>query len=173
MSKFRKFMTKNWKIITNLPVEEIMNRDIKKLNGKDTVDLAVKKLAKHGISGVLIVDSKNNPTGIISEGDLIKKVFSKDKDPKNVKLKEIMTKKLKTISPKDSIGKASNIMKKYNISKLPVFQKDKLVGYITKTDLIQTTNKMYLQNRHLLGIIFINVFLLIIIVVLIIQLLKC
>jgi CBS domain-containing protein len=52
---------------------------------------------------------------------------------------EIMTKKVKTISPKDTVAEAARIMGEHRINRLPVVGKNlKLLGLITRGDVIGT-----------------------------------
>lgn len=150
-----------WQIITNIPVSKIMITNIKTINQKDTVQDAINLMAEHSIAGMIVVDDDEKPIGIMSEGDMIKKVFAKKKDPSKVKLKEIMSTDILTITPDISIGKASSIMRKRGISKLPVTKGKKFVGYITKSDILDETYKMYRQNRILLVVVVSNMILII------------
>jgi len=138
------------KMATKIPVSDIMVKDIKTLKDENSAKDAVDMMSNLSISGIMIIDKDNKPMGMISEGDLIKKVFHKDKDPKKVKISEIMSKELFTIKPDLSIGECSEIMKNRKISKLPVMDKGKIVGYVTKADLLEELNNIYLQNRRLL-----------------------
>lgn len=53
------------------------------------------------------------------------------------KIKEVMTKDVITISPDASINEAANIMVKKNIKRLPVVKNNKLIGIITRGDLME------------------------------------
>ena len=109
----------NWfktldKIVTEIPVSEVMVREVKTLNEDSTVQDVVDLMAKHSIAGLMITNGDSYPVGIISEGDLIKKVFHRRKDPKKVKVKEVMSKKLQTIESDYSIGDTATLMEKHN-----------------------------------------------------------
>ena len=138
------------KVITSIPVSEIMIKDVKTLNFNENSQQAIEMMAKFSISGIIIVDDDENPVGMVSEGDLLKKVFHRKKDPKAVKLKEIMSKGLMTISPNLSVGEVGLIMKKNKISKLPIVKNKKIIGYVTKSDLLEKLNEIYYQNRQLI-----------------------
>lgn len=157
------------KIITRIPVSQIMVKDIKTLNENDSAQQTIELMSKHSISGIIICNDKNIPTGMVSEGDLIKQVFRKGKDPKKVKLKDIMSKELYTIKPTLSIGQTSVLMKQKKISKLPVMDNGKIVGYVTKSDLLEELNKIYIQNRGLIWLTVMTTLQFIIIAILIIA----
>lgn len=52
-----------------------------------------------------------------------------------MKVKDIMTKSLVTLSPKDTVSYAANLMKKHNIGSLPVCDGEKVIGIITDRDI--------------------------------------
>jgi acetoin utilization protein AcuB len=56
---------------------------------------------------------------------------------KTIKIKEIMTEKVVTISPDASIKEAARQMMEKKIGCLPVLEGDRLVGIITETDMLQ------------------------------------
>ena len=52
------------------PVSEIMSRELTTLSPDDDLDRAVEVMRKNAVRRVLVVDSKNQPVGILSLGDL-------------------------------------------------------------------------------------------------------
>ncbi len=150
-------------------IRDIMKKDIKILHDDDYAQSFLQTISNFSISGVVIVNEKDVPVGIVSEGDLLKKVFLKRKDPKKVRISEIMTPELQTVSPDLTIDKAVMIMDKKRISKLPVMEDKKLVGYITKTDLLERLHDIYSHNRKLLWLGLLNVILMLVIVILVID----
>lgn len=53
-----------------------------------------------------------------------------------MKIKEIMTTDVRTITAKDSISEAANIMKQLDVGAVPVIDNDILVGIVTDRDLV-------------------------------------
>lgn len=53
-----------------------------------------------------------------------------------LKIRDIMTTEVKTISAKDSISEAANIMKQLDIGAVPVLDNNLLVGIVTDRDLV-------------------------------------
>jgi len=52
-----------------------------------------------------------------------------------MQIREIMTKDVKVVSPKDTIKKAANLMEEKDCGSLPVGENDRLVGLITDRDI--------------------------------------
>ncbi len=96
-------------------------------------------LIRHGI-GRLVIEVARRPVGIVTEKDIAKSVslFS-GKPLGKIQLKDIMTKDLITITPNGSIYDCAKLMKTHGISSVVVKnQYNKLVGVVTKTDLVST-----------------------------------
>jgi CBS domain-containing protein len=77
----------------------------------------------------------SKPIGIITERDIVRRIVSQEKDPRNTQASEVMSKPLISVGPEASIYDASSIMAKYNIRRLPITRDNILLGIITATDL--------------------------------------
>lgn len=108
-------------------------------------DLSVREAAKIMTRyrvGSLVVVEKNKLKGIVTELDMIWKVVAGDLDPNITQVKDIMTKKVKTIDANKTLEAAAEIMVNSKIKKLPVIKNKRLVGILTATDLISVQPKM-------------------------------
>ncbi|MDD2439537.1 MAG: CBS domain-containing protein [Methanosarcinaceae archaeon] len=154
-----------------MKVKEIMNTAVVFCGPGDTVRETAKLLKEKNISGAPVLE-KGRLVGIISEGDLLKflilpeqgglwlpspfevievpirellswedtkKVFS-DVGAKPVR--EIMKTEVYTVSPEASIEEASELMVRQRINRLPVMENEKVVGIITRGDIIQGLAKL-------------------------------
>jgi CBS domain-containing protein len=139
-------------------VQDFMTAKTVTVNPSQSVFLVASLMAEHAISRVVVVaDKEHKPAGIITEADmtmmsrLLKpaKVL-KEKTPlivkgaiappKNVYLltaSDIMTADPVTISKDANLTDAAQLMTKHSFSGLPVTEKGKLVGIITKSDIIR------------------------------------
>jgi len=138
-------------------VEEVMTRNVVRIDSKKTVFDACKKLSKNKV-GSLVVMSNNILVGITTERDTIEKVILQSRDPKKTKVSEIMTPNIKTIHALAPLEKAAKVMKENNIKKLPVILNNEIVGILTETDLTNTIQafsealeemtKFYTESRN-------------------------
>jgi CBS domain-containing protein len=139
-------------------VQDFMTAKTVTAQPSQSVFLVASLMAEHAISRVVVVaDKEHKPEGIITEADmtmmsrLLKpaKVL-KEKTPlivkgaiappKNVYLltaSDIMTADPVTISKDANLTDAAQLMTKHSFSGLPVTEKGKLVGIITKSDIIR------------------------------------
>ena len=114
-------------------VKEMMSSPVLSIDMDKTAKEAADYMSKNR-RGFLVVTSRGKPVGVISESDLIR-ITAKDMKPSVVKIKDIMSKPVVTVSPSESVDTALNKMKKSNIHRLPVTDKGKIVGVISLTDI--------------------------------------
>lgn len=121
---------------TGVKVADIMTRKPVSCTSNISVYDAVKKMLGNNV-GSLIVVQKEELIGIITEKDLIKKVLLKRKDPKKVKVEEVMTINPVVISSDKDITEAARLMVEKDVRRLPVCDNNKLLGLITEKDLLK------------------------------------
>lgn len=118
-------------------VEEVMTKNVITIDSEKTVYDACKEYSRSKV-GSLVVMNKDIIVGIITERDIIERVILNKKDPAKTKIREVMSKDIKTIHALAPLEKAAKIMKENNIKKLPVVLNNEIVGIITETDLSHT-----------------------------------
>jgi CBS domain-containing protein len=95
---------------------------------------AARLMTDKRISSVIIVD-KEQPVGIITERDFVKKICAKELEISKVKVGDIMSRILTYADPDTSIDVAIQRMLNHNIRRLPILSEGKVIGIITVTDL--------------------------------------
>jgi CBS domain-containing protein len=119
-------------------VKDLMSKRVNVIDEKKSVFQAAKIMAKER-RGYVVVCKKGKPVGILTDSDILEKVISKGKDPKKIKVKDVMSFPIITISPNEEIVEASRLMRKNVIKRIPVVEKGKLVGIITDSDIAKAT----------------------------------
>lgn len=99
-----------------------------------TVLKAVQLMKEHKIGNVIIAEN-NQPVGILTESDIIRKVIADQKDPKDIPVNEVMTTPVMVIDPYVSLDEAMKTMGRCNIRRLPVVENGQLTGVITQRDI--------------------------------------
>jgi CBS domain-containing protein len=116
------------------PVSNYVVREPLSLDENETVVKAAKTMTENGV-GALIVTRKSEPIGIITERDVLNKVVAAEKDPRKVKLSEVMSSPIKTIEYSARVGDAISMMIKYGIRRLGVVKDGRIVGLISQRSL--------------------------------------
>jgi len=117
-------------------VKEMMNKNKKVVSIKiaDSVMKICQILTKNMITGVPVVDDKKEILGFVSERDIIAAV-NKPNFMKKV-AKDLMVTDVYTVEAGASLNEVSLIFSKEIFRHLPVTHKGKLVGIITRKDII-------------------------------------
>lgn len=121
-------------ILSELTVQDVMHRRVKTLSSQMTVDEALQSFSHSQYRGFPVVES-DRVVGIVTQTDLQK---IGDRDGVN-SLTEIMTPEPITVTPIQSLRDILCILDHHEISRLPVVDRKRLVGIITRTDIIRAT----------------------------------
>jgi len=114
-------------IMTNKPV--IASRD---MSLKDAAQL----MHKENINSLIIVEN-DIPMGIVTDEDFVRKCIAKGLDSKKLKIRDIISTDLLTISPDVDISEALKMMTNHGIRQLPVVDEKKFVGFLTMKDILK------------------------------------
>lgn len=119
---------------------------------------AIHKMLDYSISGLPVIDSQGRLVGIVSEGDFLRRteLGTQEKRSRWINfffgpgkladeyvhahgriVEEIMTREPYTVEEYTPIEDAAFLMEKYRIHRLPVVRKDKVVGILTREDLMR------------------------------------
>lgn len=85
--------------------------------------------------GFVMVLSSSKLVGVFSERDVLVRVVAAGIDPKSTPVSEVMSSKVRTISPGDTAERALEIMTENRCRHLPVMRDDQLVGLISIGDI--------------------------------------
>jgi len=116
-------------------VEDVMIKNVITIEESTSIKNAAKKMSDANV-GSILVTKNNEPIGIITERDFVKRYAAMGISLSNM-VKDIMTLSLITIDSNDTIWEAAGLMKTHNIHKLPVIKDKKLVGIITNSDIVK------------------------------------
>jgi CBS domain-containing protein len=119
-----------------IPIKDAMTKNVKTVTEDIEVTKAAKIMEKNNI-GCVVVVKEGLPVGIVTERDITYRVVAPNKKPSTILVKDIMSKPVETTAPDTTITQASKIMARQNLRRLPVIERDKLLGIITNTDIVQ------------------------------------
>jgi CBS domain-containing protein len=127
--------------IDTVPVSKFMTKTVITANLDQTIQSACKIMNENNLGGIVIVKrgvSGNEPVGIITERDIIKKIGEVELFTTQTPIRELMSTNLVTIKPNNTIADAVGLMHGDNIRRLPVMDEHgKMVGIITDKDVLK------------------------------------
>lgn len=131
---------------------DIMTKDVITIRGSATVAEAV-RLMREGNARALIVKRRTETDcyGIVTETDIIYKVAAFGRDPKRMRVCDIMTKPCITVNPDLGVEYVARLFAQTGIRCAPVIQGE-LLGIISesdilaKSDFVEQPQAIYLEN---------------------------
>jgi CBS domain-containing protein len=116
-------------------VRDVMSKDVKVVRPDSSVKEVVATMNKFDIGSIIVVQG-NRPVGIITERDILRRIVQPCLAPETLTARQVMTSPVLTITEMASIDEAAELMAKKKVKKLPVMDKQKLVGIVTFTDIV-------------------------------------
>jgi CBS domain-containing protein len=120
-------------------INSIIRKRLETIEAIASVQQVAKKMKEKNVSSLVVVDENGKPLGLVSERDIVRKVCITDVYARinTVKIKEIMSSPLITISSRSSPSMAADMMLQHNVRHLLVVDNDnvdKPIGMITPLD---------------------------------------
>ena len=129
-------------IETGITVREVMSTQVITAKETDSAQAVAEIMKDRSIGSIIIVDDKGNPTGIVTDRDIVTRIVAKNLLPSNVKAKEIMSTPLRAIDPTMDIGTAAQMMNASRIRRLLILDKGKIAGIITDRSIFAIMPKL-------------------------------
>ena len=102
----------------------------------DTVYRALQLMAENNVGSVVVSDD-GRMVGIFTERDYCRKIILMGRSSLNTPLDEIMTKKMITVHPDQTLEECLELMTRYHIRHLPVEDCGKLVGVVSMRNVME------------------------------------
>jgi CBS domain-containing protein len=140
-----------------MQVRDVMTRRVISVAADDTVFNAAQTMLQNAISGLPVTDTADNLVGVVTEGDFLRRaeLGTQRRRPRWLqflvgpgrladdyvrasgrKVQEVMTEDPCTIAEDDSLENAVDLMERRRIKRLPVLRDGKMVGIISRANLV-------------------------------------
>lgn len=141
----------------SMRAHQIMAKPVITVSPDATILEAVNVMLKHHVSGLPVVDAAGKLVGIVSEGDFLRRneigtqrrrgrwlrsIFGPSTARDFVcengrKISEVMTPEPFTVAEGRPLGDVVDLMEAKNVKRLPVMRGDRLVGIVTRSNILQ------------------------------------
>jgi CBS domain-containing protein len=101
-----------------------------------TVYEALQKMANREI-GALVVQKDGKICGLFSERDYARKVILQGKHSKETKVEDIMTRRVITLEPQQTVEACMVVMTDKRVRHLPVVEEGRLIGIVSIGDILK------------------------------------
>ena len=145
--------------VDKIKVVDVMTKDVVAVRADTPLQEIAQLLKEHRIGGAPVIDSKGEVIGIVSDCDLFLKqkrvrrlgihapaIFDQFIEPENIaeiyersrhlKAADVMTKAVAIVQPQDQVGQVAETMMRDGLRCVPVTHDGKLVGVISRSDII-------------------------------------
>jgi CBS domain-containing protein len=137
--------SKKTRIVTMMKASDVMVPHVITVGPELDVKAVANTLATNRISAVPVIDINNNLLGIVSEGDLTRRIASgaerkrpaRSHGSKGPKAKDVMTHQVITVDPDTPLQEIANLFEQHGIKRVPVVKKERLVGIVSRANLVQ------------------------------------
>jgi CBS domain-containing protein len=149
---------------------EIMTRNVVSISQDASVRDAIRLMLEHRVSGLPVVDDTGKVTGILTEGDLLRRGETGTQRQRRPWLEfllgpgrladdyvkthgrrvaEVMTREIVSIAPDAPVGELVQLMERRHIKRLPVLDGDVLVGIVSRADLMSAVARILDRDEAL------------------------
>jgi CBS domain-containing protein len=117
--------------MSSIPVKYVFTKSFSTVNENDWMSECLELFKREMPPVIAVLDDKGKYAGVISRRWVIRSRL----DPGTTKVKALM-RAAPRVSPDFSLGKAAKLMIESGVRQLPVFEKSRLVGFVTDEDII-------------------------------------
>lgn len=116
------------------PLALLMNRDIQQVSPKATLREAAQRMRDKRVGSLII--GEEEPVGIISETDFVRKAMAEGLDPDSTAVETIMSQPLISIDIEKTAKDANDLMANKGVRHLAISDRGKIVGVVSVRDLV-------------------------------------
>ena len=115
-------------------IRDVMTSNPCSIDADKSVAYAAKMMREEDVGLAPIVEAERL-VGMLTDRDITIRVVAEGKDPEQVKVRDVASSQLVTVSPQKDLDEALRMMAKHQIRRLPVVEEDgKLVGVVAQAD---------------------------------------
>ncbi len=142
-----------------MKAKDVMVREVATVTPATLVREAARIMVERRVSGLPVVDTEGHVIGIVSEGDLLHRAETGTERRRSwwlqavagseelaqdyikshaLKVGDVMTKRVISVGEDADLSQVATIMERRNVKRVPVVRDGKLVGIISRADLVRT-----------------------------------
>ena len=117
-------------------IVEDTSRELYTIAADSTCGEAARYMRDRNIGAVAVVDGARF-VGVFSERDLLKRVVAESRDPRLVKIRDVMTSEVVAGGPQDTYEEGLRKMQSARARHLPILDGNRFIGLISLRDLLR------------------------------------
>jgi CBS domain-containing protein len=127
--------------VLNTRIRDVLRRkgeELYSVGPLATVIDAVNVMNDHHVGSVLVIEA-GFPVGIFSERDVLVRVVAAHRDPRQTLVRDVMTTRLYTTSPDETLLDVMRLMTERRCRHVPVMEDERLLGLVSIGDITKAT----------------------------------
>jgi len=125
---------------------QVKGDDVWSISPNASVFEALRLMADKDIGALLVMETEHL-VGMISERDYARKVILQGKSSRDTRVGEIMTSKVITIHPDQTVQECMGLMSNHRIRHVPVVENEHVLGVVSIGDVLKDI--IYMQKRRI------------------------
>ncbi len=121
-----------------MKVSDLMSTNIITVPPDFTAADAAKTMERSDLGLVPVCGSDGRIQGVLTDRDIITRCVAARIDPKQIKVQDLMTRGVISVSPDEDVKAAADIMSGEQIRRLPVVEHERIVGMLSLADLVHS-----------------------------------
>ena len=123
-----------------MQIKDIMSKKLITVSPDENLAVAARLLSRYNIGALPVCGKDGKLRGVITDRDIVLRCVATEDDANSVKVSEIMTRRVISVKPEESLKTASDFMAQKQIRRLPVEENGKVVGMVSLADLAKCPN---------------------------------
>ncbi len=123
-----------------MQVKDIMSTKVVSVSPNESATVAARLLSRYNIGALPVCGKEGRLRGVITDRDIVLRCVASEDDPNSTKVSEIMTRRVISVSADETVQRASELMAREQIRRLPVEEDGKLIGMLSLGDLAKGQN---------------------------------
>ena len=129
-----------------MQVQDAMSTEVVWVVPEDCAWLAAELLTQRALTGLPVVNAERQVTGVISEVDVIQ-ALRQGKDLRATTVAEVMNSRPLFVEPETDLDTVFGLMEEWRVRRLPVSRNGRIVGVISRGDVLRALLLQRLQRR--------------------------
>lgn len=118
-----------------MKVQDVMSRRIISVSPDENAAVAARLLSHYNVGALPVCTKDGRLRGMVTDRDIVLRCVAAEEDPLTVRVSDIMTRRIFSVSSQQSVDEASALMAKEKIRRLPVQENNKVVGMLSLSDI--------------------------------------
>ena len=133
-------------------IQELMSRNVQTCCSYESLNAAAQTMWEAGVGALPVLDDKQRVVGMLTDRDICMAAYTQGRPLWQIIVAEVMSGRLVTCAPSDTVAHAEALMREHAIRRLPVMDEARhVVGLISMSDLARAISRSHRGQGELVA----------------------